>query len=229
MMKKSPTFRNFVAAVWAVLATLPVVAQPVQAQERQQDRAGTFDFYVLSLSWSPTFCASDKGERNAQQCGTDRNFRFVVHGLWPQYEKGYPDFCRTSEPERVPRALGETMFDIMPSMGLIGHQWRKHGSCSGLDQRAYFEKTRQAFERVKLPADLSSGRQAISHSAAEIEQTFIDANPGLGRSGIAASCEGRQLEEIRICLTKDLAFRDCAEVDRRGCSISQVTLPPPVR
>jgi ribonuclease T2 len=226
MMKKSPTFRKFTRAVSAVIVTLIGSAQPAVTQDRSQDRAGAFDFYVLSLSWSPTFCASDRGERNAQQCGADRNFRFVVHGLWPQYEKGYPDFCRTSQPERVPRALGETMFDIMPSMGLIGHQWRKHGTCSGLDQKAYFEKTRQAYERIRLPVDLSSGQQAVSHSATEIEQKFIDANPGLGRGGIAASCEGRRLEEIRICLTKDLEFRDCAEVDRRGCSISQITLPP---
>lgn len=186
-----------------------------------------FDFYVLALSWSPTFCLSDKGGRNDQQCGGDEDFTFIVHGLWPQYEKGYPDFCRTREPERVPQSLGATMFDIMPSMGLVGHQWRKHGRCTGLSQRDYFAKTRQAFERIAIPADINRGQAAQTLSAEEIEQKFVAANPGLSRRGIAASCKGRQLEEIRICLTKDLKFRECPEVDEDGCKASRITLPPP--
>ena len=197
-----------------------------RSQQGSEDRAGAFDFYVLSLSWSPTFCASDDGGRNRQQCGTDKRFRFVVHGLWPQYETGFPDFCRSSEPDRVPRQLGEKLFDIMPSMGLIGHQWRKHGSCTGLDQATYFDTVRKAFEHVKLPADLAGGQSPLKLSPDAIEQAFMSANPGLSRRGIAASCEGEKLDEIRICLSKDLQFRDCAEVDRRGCRIGQVTLPP---
>ncbi len=230
MMKKSSALREVLFAAAIMLATAVFTLSPVNAQERrqdrQQDRAGNFDFYVLSLSWSPTFCATNKGGRNDQQCGLDKQYRFIVHGLWPQHEKGYPDFCRTSEPERVPRGLGETMFDIMPSMGLVGHQWRKHGSCSGLGQKAYFEKVRQAFERIAIPAELAQGDRPLILSADEIEQKFLSANPGMSRKGIAASCEGRQLEEIRICLSKDLQFRDCAEVDRRGCTISQINLPP---
>lgn len=231
MMKKSTAARETFFAVTIMLATILstlflVKAAPANAQERQPDRAGQFDFYVLSLSWSPTFCGSDKGGRNEQQCGVDKRFRFVVHGLWPQYETGYPDFCRTSEPDRVPRSVGETMFDIMPSMGLVGHQWRKHGSCSGLGQKAYFETVRRAFDHVQIPADLARGDRPLSLSADEIEQKFLASNPGMSQRGIAASCEGRKLEEIRICLTKDLQFRDCAEVDRRGCRIDGITLPP---
>jgi len=196
------------------------------AAARAQDRAGAFDFYVLSLSWSPTFCASQQGERNDRQCDADKDFRFIVHGLWPQYEKGYPEFCETREPRRVPRSVGEPLFDIMPSMGLIGHQWRKHGSCTGLGQRDYFTRIRQAFERIRLPSDLGRGETAVTLSADEIEEKFIAANPGMSRRGISTSCEGRRLEEVRICLTKDLQFRDCAEVDADGCRISQITLPP---
>lgn len=205
-------------------------ASAASAQERRPDYAGQFDFYVLSLSWSPTFCASQsggqRGGKNDQQCSTDKDFRFIVHGLWPQYEKGYPDFCETKEPGRVPQSLGEPLFDIMPSMGLIGHQWRKHGSCTGLSQRDYFGKLRDAFSRIKLPADLSRGDAAVTLSADQIEEKFLAANPGMSRRGISTSCEGRQLEEVRICLSKDLQFRDCAEVDRDGCRISQITLPP---
>src|SRR5215212_5317363 len=61
---------------------------PAMAQDGRQNAPGEFDFYVLSLSWSPSFCdaASERGNsgRNQQaQCG-GRPFSFVVHGLWPQ-------------------------------------------------------------------------------------------------------------------------------------------------
>jgi len=189
---------------------------------------GQFDFYVLSLSWSPTFCATQGqgNSRDNQQCGGARDFSFIVHGLWPQYERGYPESCDTNGQDRVPRTLGEQLFDIMPSMGLIGHEWRTHGSCSGLSQRAYFSRLREAFQRIRIPSDLSGGDTAVTLSADAIEQKFIAANPGMSRRGIATSCRGGKLEEVRICFSKTLQFRDCAEVDQGGCRSGSITLPP---
>ncbi len=220
-----PKISSFSSIAFAAAAFMSL-ALPAEAQERRQDHAGQFDFYVLSLSWSPSFCAGQKGGRNEQQCGLDKSFRFIVHGLWPQYERGYPDFCEVSEPDRVPRSLGEPMFDIMPSMGLIGHQWKKHGSCSGLGQRDYFSKTRQAYDSVRIPPELSEGKRELSLSPDEVEEKFLAANPGMSRQGISTSCRGRQFQEVRICLTKDLKFRDCDEVDRDSCKARSVTLPP---
>ncbi len=189
--------------------------------------AGTgFDFYVLSLSWSPAFCASSEGSGNRQQCGSNRRYGFVVHGLWPQNETGYPEFCTSSEPDRVPDAIGRTMFDIMPSMGLIGHQWRKHGACSGLSQKDYFSATRTAFEAVKLPETIASGAKGATLSAEAIETAFTDANPGISKRGVSISCDGKRLEEVRICLNKDMTFRDCPELDRKGCRVSATEIVP---
>ncbi|AZN72427.1 ribonuclease [Georhizobium profundi] len=198
----------------AVLPLAPAVAQ---------DRAGDFDFYVLSLSWSPTFCALD-GRDNRQQCGSNADFGFIVHGLWPQYEQGFPEFCETRHDDRVPRELGQDYFDIMPSMGLIGHQWRKHGSCTGLSPEEYLELTRDAYERIQIPDELD-GRGPISLSPAEVETAFLDANPGLSEDGIAATCSAGALDEVRICLTKDLDFRACREVDARGCRQRLIEVP----
>jgi ribonuclease T2 len=196
------------------------------AQERRQERPGDFDFYLLSLSWSPTFCASGNGEKNNQQCGADKHFRFIVHGLWPQNEKGYPDFCETKEPKRVPTELGRTLFDIMPSMGLIGNEWRKHGTCTGLSQPDYFALVRKAQQKVRIPQDLDQSKAALALSPDQIEDKFVAANAGLSRAGMSTSCRGRQFAEVRICLTKDLQFRECAEVDKDSCSAGSVTLPP---
>jgi ribonuclease T2 len=217
-------FRRLIPAALAACAlVLPLTAAA------QQRPTGNFDFYVLSLSWSPTFCASSRGKDSPDQCATDTPFRFIVHGLWPQNERGYPEFCANTEPRRVPEKLGRAYFDIMPSMGLIGHQWRKHGACSGLSQEAYLQTTRKALERIKLPQDIASVTSQTIWSAQAIEEKFIAANPGLKSEAIALSCEGSRLEEVRICLTKELSFRTCREVDRVGCTINRVTVPAPAR
>ena len=185
-----------------------------------------FDFYVLSLSWSPTWCAGNDAGGKTQQCRRGEDNGFIVHGLWPQNDRGYPEFCPTRQPDRVPENLGRTVMDIIPSMGLIGHQWRKHGSCSGLGQKDYFAVTRAAWEHVRIPADLApqSGGTRLSPDA--VEHAFIAANPGMDRQGIAITCEDGQLEEVRICMTPALAFRPCPEVDRAGCRAKTIEQPP---
>ncbi|WP_313196782.1 ribonuclease T2 family protein [Shinella zoogloeoides] len=183
-----------------------------------------FDFYVLSLSWSPTWCADNDAGGKTQQCRRGENNGFIVHGLWPQNERGYPEYCPTRESDRVPESLGRTVLDIIPSMGLIGHEWRKHGSCSGLSQKDYFAVVRAAFERVRIPADIGRGGGRLSPERAE--DAFIAANPGLGGKGIAVTCADGRLEEIRICMTTDLAFRTCPAVDRAACRAPSIEQPP---
>src|SRR5690606_25053211 len=116
------------------------------------------DFYVLSLAWSPSYCALHGPGAPDQQCGEAQDRAFIVHGLWPQFEHGYPESCENEHPQRVPYALLEPMLDIMPSSGLIGHQWRKHGTCTGLDQEGYLRATRQAFHRIAVPEALSDAQ-----------------------------------------------------------------------
>ena len=184
-----------------------------------------FDFYVLSLSWSPTWCMDNDTSGRSEQCRTGRNAGFIVHGLWPQNERGHPEFCRTREPDRVPSSLGRAYLDIIPSMGLIGHQWRKHGSCSGLSQGDYLAVTRAAFERIELPDEIEdAGGGRIG--AAETEAALVAANPGLSERGIAVTCDDGRLDEIRICMTPGLGFRDCPEVDRAACRAKTITQPP---
>ena len=188
--------------------------------------AGTgFDFYVLSLSWSPSYCEAEGEDANRQQCASARPYAFVVHGLWPQFERGYPENCRTDE-EGVDNATLRTLYDIMPSAGLIRHQWRKHGSCAGLSQDDYFDVLRAAREAVAIPAEF---RRLDAHRTLDpddAERAFLAANPALTGEGVAVTCDRRFLREVRICLTKDLAFRECPEVDRRACRLDKVVMPP---
>jgi len=209
----------------AALALSATITSPVWSAERGAE-PGDFDFYVLSLSWSPSYCAAEGGDANPEQCDAKRPYAFVVHGLWPQYETGYPEFCRTRQPSRVPRRLVEAYRDVVPSAGLMGHQWRKHGSCSGLTQDDYFALLRKARERIDVPDDFSSIDAPLAASPVEVEQEFLAANPDLAASGIAVTCDNRYLREVRICLTRDLQFRSCAEVDQDSCQRRDVTVPP---
>ena len=196
-----------------------------QATAATASVAGRFDFYVLALSWAPSYCAAAGLKANKQECGRDARYGFIVHGLWPQNEHGYPESCPSKLSSRVPRTLGERYADIMPGMSLIGHEWRTHGSCTGLDQASYFRLVRKAREAVRVPAEFGPAAPARSVDPARMEAAFIEANPGLDGDGIAVTCKAGRVEDVRICLTKSLQFRSCPAVHAEACGRSRVSLP----
>lgn len=197
-----------------VLIALFVSLTPAAAREK--GIPGQFDYYVLSLSWSPTWCGGKAGKADADQCGGARRYGFVVHGLWPQYAKGgYPAQCTPAQP--VPTRVVEDMLPVMPSRKLILHEWSRHGTCDGGTAQDYFARTRQAFDKVKLPPALQKPEHPQSFSVEQVERMFADANPGLGRKGVAVMCRGNQAAEIRLCLDRDLGFRACGRDVRPRC------------
>ncbi|MGO8910689.1 MAG: ribonuclease T2 family protein [Bradyrhizobium sp.] len=203
-------------------------AGPASAQDRRQNTPGEFDFYVLSLSWSPSFCeeASERGNtgRSQQaQCG-GRPFSFVVHGLWPQYEHGFPEYC--DRDSWLDRDIMRSMLDLMPAPGLIFNEWKKHGTCAGLGPRPYFETIRKARAAVKIPPEFIELSDPKTIAPSEIEDAFIKVNPGLSSAAIAVTCNRTRLSEVRICMSKDLQFRACEEIEGRACKREQVVMPP---
>lgn len=204
-----------------------IVAGTAAAQDRRQNAPGEFDFYVLSLSWSPSFCeaASERGNSGRSQIQCGRPFSFVVHGLWPQYERGFPEYCERPSP-RLDRNIMSSMLDLMPAPGLIFNEWDKHGTCSGLGARAYFENIRKARATVKIPEEFLQLSESKSISPDDIEAAFIKVNPGLSSSAISVTCSSRRLSEVRVCMSKDLQFRACEEIDRRACRRNEVVMPP---
>ncbi|MGC4025299.1 MAG: ribonuclease T [Mesorhizobium sp.] len=210
----------------AAIAALAAIAFCFSALASDQRRPGDFDFYVLSLSWSPSYCLEEGDDANSQQCSTNRPYGFIVHGLWPQYERGYPRECYTSQ-RRVPDSIVDAMQDIMPSGSLVGHQWRMHGSCSGLSQRDYFRAVRKAYGSLSIPKQFQSVRQGDQVGAYDIERAFMSANPGLPEDGISVACGKNLLREVRICMTRDLKFRTCGELERKACRANSLQVPRP--
>ncbi|KAA5602221.1 ribonuclease T2 family protein [Blastochloris sulfoviridis] len=209
------------AAALSLAACLVTAPAPARA-----DTPGTFDFYVLALSWSPTWCRQEGARREAEQCRSNRPYSFIVHGLWPQFERGYPANC-VARPPRLDDRLVRSMLDLTPSFGLILHQWRKHGTCAGLEPAAFFDTVRRAHERVKIPSEFRDPDRPRQMAPVEVENAFVRDNAGLARDMIAVDCREGLLREVRICFSRDLAFRPCPEVDRRACRTGRIEVPPP--
>ena len=215
-------------ALRAVFLALLLFPRAASAQDARQNTPGEFDFYVLSLSWSPSFCAAaaERSRRGGDniQCGA-RPYSFVVHGLWPQYDKGFPEYCQLPAP-RLDRSIVASMLDLMPAPHLIFNEWDRHGTCSGQTPRAYFETVRKARAAVKIPPDYADLKQPLSVTPRNVEDAFINANAGLSRGAIAIGCARKRLTEVRICLSKDLQFHDCPDIAKRSCRRQQVMMPP---
>jgi ribonuclease T2 len=213
------------ASLAAFIFVFLLTVTSASAEDTRQNKAGEFDFYVLALSWSPSFCeaAQERGRAPKEQCG-DRPFSFVVHGLWPQYEKGFPEYCQVPAP-RLDRTIVSSMLDLMPSPRLVFRSWDKHGTCAGISARHYFDTVRKARAVVKIPEEYLEAREPREVAPADVEEAFIKANPGLNADAISITCDRKRVHEVRVCLTKDLQFRDCAESERRSCKRSTLAMP----
>ena len=202
-----------------------LLAFSLSSADQKIGEAGKFDYYLLTLSWSPAYCASTGDGRKDPQCDVGRKFSFVLHGLWPQYTRStngsmWPQFCTTEPGLRDPK----TMLDIMPSTSLISHEWTRHGTCSGLDAEGYFATARKAMKSVKIPPRYLAPREYLNLSPATVKKDFLKANAGMKADGIAIACSSNFLSEVRVCLDRDLKPIPCT--GQRECKASSVRIPP---
>ena len=212
-------FRSFSLGVCLLL----VAAAAAVARSHAEPGAPRFDYYVMSLSWAPSYCLSHRNDRD--ECG-DKGFGFVLHGLWPQYRNGsWPQHCHTNT--APDRATIERTLAFMPSRPLIEHEWQTHGACSGLDPQSYFDLADRAFASIAVPDALRAPQSPPALSADAIVHAFGTANPGLQRSMLAVVChDGGELAEVRICLNKDsLAPQVCGGGMRNSCRHGTLTIP----
>jgi ribonuclease T2 len=191
----------------------------------QSDTAQDFDYYVLSLSWSPNWCALEGDARGSDQCDARHDHGWILHGLWPQFEDGYPEYCQTAERPPSRRMTGE-MADIMGSPGLAWHQWKKHGTCSGLSAADYYAQSRHAYGSVSRPPVLRRLTEPVRISPKVIEDSFLRANPDLSPDQITVTCREGHIQEVRICLSKDLDVRSCGADLRRDCAAPSALFNP---
>jgi ribonuclease T2 len=195
------------------------------AVQAAADRPGAFDYYVLSLSWSPNWCALEGDARGSDQCDPRHDHGWTLHGLWPQYHRGWPSYCQSAE--RAPsRAMTGAMADIMGSGGLAWHQWKKHGTCSGLSAPAYFDLSREAYGRVVRPEVFRKLDRAVRLPATVVEEAFLKANPTVEPDGLTVTCKAGHIQEVRVCLARDLSPVPCGRDVVRDCALQNALFTP---
>ncbi len=224
MKKEAMTGKARIAARIAGMATLFLAL--VAAVAPAADRPGDFAYWVLALSWSPSWCRSEGAGRAATeaQCDARTARGFVVHGLWPQHEAGWPVDCATAAPGPSRRETA-AMADLMGSPGLAFHQWRRHGRCSGLSGSDYLALTRRVAGQVVVPPGLRRAGADAEIDPDLLEAAFLAANPGFVADGITVTCRGGLLREVRLCFDRALVPRACAPDAARDCRAPRVALP----
>jgi ribonuclease T2 len=207
------------------LALLMLVVCPSYARHHhKQDtdaQSGQFDYYLLSLSWAPTYCLTH-GDDGAE-C-SNKGYGFVLHGLWPQYNVGgYPENCDTQyELTSEAAAKGRTVY---PSARLMSHEWQTHGTCSGVSALDYFSTADRATAVVNIPATFNAPWGDRSLTGLQIIELFHRANPQMPDHAITVACSRATMSEIRVCLTRDLVVRTCGQGVRNSCPKIPLRIP----
>lgn len=189
------------------------------------EKPGDFDYYVLALSWSPNWCAIEGDAKGSDQCDARHDHGWIMHGLWPQYHRGWPSFCQTAE--RPPsRGMTAQMSDIMGTAGLAWHQWRKHGSCSGLSAAGYYDLSREAYGNVVRPDVFRKLDKEVQLPARIVEEAFLKANPNIEADGLTVTCRDGFIQEVRVCLSRSLDPVPCGQDVVRDCSLDRAVFTP---
>ncbi len=187
----------------------------------EAEDTGNFDYYVLSMGWTPALCASaDSGN-----CASQTEHGFMLRGFYPRFEEGMPSFC-LSGATGPSRAYADKMADIMLSGDRAWYMWKKHGSCSGLEGDTYLRAARYAYESITQPWSLKELDEAVEVPLDAIRDTILMLNPELPAEGIAVTCENGRMSDIQICLGKDLTPRSCAAEIRTSCQQEKVAIAP---
>lgn len=205
-----------------LLFALGLLALPVHAKG---ERAGNFDYYVLSLSWSANWCALEGDARESPQCDASRDHGWILHGLWPQFHRGFPSYCQTSD--RPPsRGMTAAMTDIMGTGGLAWHQWKKHGTCTGMTADQYYALSREAYASIVRPEIFRKVDRTLRLPASVVEDAFLKANPMVEPDGITVTCKKGYIHEARICLSRQLKPVPCGQDVIKDCALNDAIFDP---
>ena len=205
-----------------LIFTLTIMAGALGADG---EKAGEFDYYVLALSWTPTWCALEGDARGSEQCDASKDFGWTLHGLWPQFHQGWPSYCNTIE-RQPSRSMTNGMSDIMGTSGLAWHQWKKHGTCSGLSARDYYALSREAYGKINRPALFRKLKEPVKVPAKVIEEAFLKENPSLKANTLTITCKQGRIQEARVCFSKALDPVPCGRDTIKDCSMTNALFDP---
>lgn len=212
-------------SIMLVALTSSAFAVDGQADSRPDGKPQNFDYLILALSWSPTYCAANSRRLDERQCQAPANHGFVVHGLWPQAMDGARLRCPAGKGE-FSKALFERTLEIFPDLDLAQMQWQRHGHCFGFAADAYLEKAGAARAKLVIPERFRNVDQIFSLSGEAIRESFVNANSNLTAQSVAISCRKGELVEVLVCLKNDLSsFEPCPQIAQRSCRAATLRIP----
>jgi len=197
-VEPAPTGAALPTAIKATAAQPAIAAS--QAASTTADVFKPFDYFVLSLSWSPDYCATSGGG-DTQQCSIGRRLGFVLHGLWPQNNQGYPSDCTS---EKMPQSVKSQFVGLYPNDALFDHEWEKHGTCTGVTPARFLALSKQFKEAVTVPAAYQRPETPFRTTAEQLREEFVKTNADFPSAAFEANCEGsgRYLKELYVCFTR---------------------------
>ena len=188
--------------------------------------AGRFDFYVLTLDWAPRDCPSDDPAATACRPG---DHAFLFHMLWPHRDAGDPPTsCLTMLSSELAPATYAALGNVLPR-SLAMQEWEARGVCTGLRAVDYFALTREAIANLVIPADFVRPGFPQRLTPRQIEDAFIAVNPSLMLEATSVQCRRGAFTGLKLCLSKDLAFRPCQEVRAAACEGASISIPAVLR
>jgi ribonuclease T2 len=213
---------SLLCALFCVLSLTPSAFARHHHRHNDSEGAGQFDYYLLSLSWAPNYCASHPSDRSTE-CSIGGHHTFVLHGLWPQSTSGPPPMsCSNASP--VAAATVDHMLNFMPSRSLIQHEWQEHGTCSGLSAQEYFAQAEQAYTHLQVPPQYRNLSQQRQLDVSDLEKSFAEAN-GAPAEAFRVSCHEGELVNLEVCVDKNLQYRSCT-TSVHECPVNQVEMQP---
>jgi ribonuclease T2 len=229
------------ATVTPTIGTQPLIISPTtavqgdvtksapntkQAPSVTVETMSNFDYFVLALSWSPDYCATSGGD-DPQQCSLGKQLGFVLHGLWPQNNKGYPANCSA---EKMPQGVKIQFAGLFPNDALFDHEWEKHGTCTGLTPARFLALSQQIKNSVAIPAVYRAPATPFRTTTQQMRIEFTQANPDIPSAAIETNCSGsgRYFKELYICFSRAGSPITCgAEVHNealRSCQAADFTV-----
>ena len=212
---------------FALTCLFALLLCPMGGAQEIKSAPGTYDYYLLNLSWSPEFCstlntltpAEQAARGNSIQCSAPHGF--VLHGLWPENADGsYPASCA----ERPGPAHPERYLDMTPDLSLLKHEWAKHGTCTTLSPDAFFSTARQAYSSLVIPDTFKHVDRELMLAPEAILGMFYAANPSFPQGSFVLSCGRNQLTAIEACFSRDVKPMACLNV--RSCHANVVKVVP---
>ena len=133
----------------------------------------------------------------------------LSQGLWPERKDGsWPSNCseESFDPSVIDELGRERFLQHWPNVKFPPsspeyddfwvHEWTKHGTCSGLSQKDYFESALESYVPTPALVKMAEG--------AKVPKKELIAAYGGGSNMVALVCDARRyLSEVRVCVGKD--------------------------